>query len=133
MNTKFLMDDYCFACGKKNEHGLKLEVVESESGVEAEIQPSLWTQGYESIVHGGIIATILDEMAVWAAYKKGYKSATAALNVRIKKAMLIGDKYIAKARVVAIKHGLIQAAAEIVNEGNELIAAADVKLMKIEQ
>lgn len=130
MSTEFLMDDYCFACGAKNEHGLKLIIVESDNGVESKIQPPVWTQGYEKIVHGGIISTILDEMAVWAAYKKGYKSVTAELNVRIKEAMSVNDTYIARSQVLSVRHGLIQAESKIVNSRNKLIASAHVKLMQ---
>jgi len=132
MNTKLLMDDYCFACGNKNDNGLRLNILESPNGVKAAIRLPGWAQGYHKIVHGGIISTILDEVAVWAAYKSGYKSRTAELNVRIKKAMPIDDKYIAQGMVVAVKHRLILAKSEIIDENNEVIALADVKLMRSE-
>lgn len=132
MSTEFLMDEYCFACGRENEHGLKLAIVESDSGVEARIQPPSWTQGYEKVVHGGIVSTILDEMAVWAAYKKGYKSVTAELNVRIKEAMPVNETYIARSHVLSVRHGMIQAESKIVNGNDKLIAFAHVKLMTID-
>ncbi|KPJ74188.1 hypothetical protein AMJ52_01640 [candidate division TA06 bacterium DG_78] len=130
MNTDFLMDEWCFACGHKNEHGLQLNITETAEGVEAIIEPPTWTQGYNKIIHGGIIATILDEMAVWAAYKKGYKSVTAQLNMRIKKALQVDDQYTAKAKVVTVKHKLIQAKSEITNKTHEIMAFADVKLIR---
>ena len=130
MNTKFLMDDYCFACGVKNDNGLKLNIVDAHDGVEAKIKLPLWTQGYKKIAHGGIISTILDELAVWAAFKKGHKVVTASLNIRIKKAMTVSEEYTARGTVVNIKHGLVQAKSEIVNKDNEIIAFADVKLLK---
>ncbi len=130
MNTKVLMDDYCFACGKSNENGLRLRILESDDGVRAAFIAPKWAQGYKNVVHGGIISTILDEMAVWAAYKSGYKSVTAELNVRIKQAMKIGREYSAQAKVIAVKHQLVTAASKIVDENNTLIALADVKLIK---
>lgn len=125
------MDNYCFACGSENTNGLRLKISESADGVESIINPPLWSQGYKRIVHGGIISTILDEMAVWAAFKKGYTCVTAELSVRIKKAMNLDDEYIAKAKVVMTKYKLIQAESEIMNRNNELIATAQVKLLKI--
>jgi hypothetical protein len=64
-----MMDDACFACGKANDNGLKLNISEKDDGVWATIEPPAWSQGYHRLVHGGIIATILDEMAVWAAVR----------------------------------------------------------------
>jgi uncharacterized protein (TIGR00369 family) len=132
MNTKFLMDECCFACGHKNEHGLRLTITETTEGVEAIIKPPLWTQGYSKIIHGGIIATVLDEMAVWAAYKRGYKSVTAELNMRIKKALHIDEKYRAIGKVMIVKHKLIHAQSEIINETHQIMARADVKLIRID-
>lgn len=131
MNTEFLMDDYCFACGSKNSNGLNLKIKESAKGVEAVIHPPPWSQGYHKTVHGGIISAILDEMTIWAAFKKGYKCVTAELNVRITKAMKIDDEYIAQAKVVNSKHRLVLAEATLMNSRMELIASARAKLMKI--
>lgn len=133
MNTKFWMDECCFACGHKNEHGLRLNITETTEGVEAIIKPPLWTQGYNKIIHGGIIATILDEMAVWAAYKKGYTSVTAELNIRIKKALHTDGEYRATSKVTTVKHKLIQAKSEIMDKTHHIMAFADVKLIRIDE
>ena len=130
MSTDFLMDNFCFACGAKNTNGLRLQIIESGDGVKALIKMPSWAQGYHKIVHGGIVATILDELAVWAAFKKGYKAVTVGLNVRIKNAMNIDDDYVAQARVIDVKHGLVKALSEIKTTDHRLIAHAEVKLMK---
>lgn len=133
MNTKFFMDNQCFACGAENTNGLRMRVSESAEGVESIIKLPFWCQGYKKTVHGGIISTILDEMAVWAAFKKkGLKCVTAELNVRIKNAMKVNDEYIAKGKVTNIKHKLVQAESEIINKNNKLIAFAKVRLIKID-
>ena len=82
-------DSKCFACGKSNPIGLKLEFEISEGGrrVKTECLPNPWFQGWSNIVHGGIIATILDEAisrigtVIWGA------SLTAYLQVRFRKAL----------------------------------------------
>lgn len=133
MNTKFFMDNRCFACGSENPNGLKMIIKESAEGVESIIKLPLWCQGYKKTVHGGIISTILDEMAVWAALKKkGLKCATAELNVRIKNGMKFDDEYIAKGKVTNVKHKLVQAESEIINKNKELIAFAKAKLIRID-
>jgi len=133
LNSEFLMDNKCFACGNENPNGLKLKIIETQDGVESIIKLHPEFQGYSNIAHGGIIATILDEMAVWAAHKKGYKSATAELNVRIRKPMQIGIEYLARGWVDNVRQKLIQAGAEIKQNDNEtIVAIARVKLIKID-
>ncbi len=53
----------CFVCGLKNENGLQLEFYETEPGqVVVEYTVPEHFQGYDGIVHGGIVATLVDEV-----------------------------------------------------------------------
>lgn len=132
MNTKFLMDNQCFACGTDNTHGLKLDIKKVNDSVRTKFKLPLWTQGYKKTVHGGIISTILDEMAVWAAFHKGFRCVTAELHMRIKKAMYVELPYIANARVTRIKHRLVETICEVTTVKNTLVASARVKLLRID-
>lgn len=131
MNTEFLMDERCFACGTRNANGLKLRITGDAQGVEARIDLPEWCQGYTQVVHGGIIATILDEMAVWAAHKAGYRSVTGELSMRMRKPMAVGQVYLAQARVVDVKHRRIEAESRILDHENEPVASARVKLIEV--
>jgi uncharacterized protein (TIGR00369 family) len=126
------MDRRCFVCGPDNPHGLCLDIVETGDGVTAVFDPPDWSQGYQGIVHGGIVSTLLDEMAVWAAFKKGCKAATGEITVRFKKSMRIGEKYRLSGRVSKQKGNLAVADAEARDGSGELIAYASVKLIRIE-
>jgi uncharacterized protein (TIGR00369 family) len=55
----------CFVCGRQNPVGLKLTFFEDreEERVQAEVVISEKYQGYPGVVHGGIVAAILDETA----------------------------------------------------------------------
>jgi uncharacterized protein (TIGR00369 family) len=55
----------CFGCSQKNPAGLKLQFEESEEYIHATWQPSEMYQGYTNILHGGIIASLLDEIGAW--------------------------------------------------------------------
>ena len=132
MSTDFFMDNSCFACGAENENGLRLRITESDNGVQADINLPLWTQGYKKTVHGGIISTILDEMTVWAAYKRGYKCVTAELCIRWKKTMNTQKDYTAHAWVRNVKHRLVQAESEIRDGNHNIIASAEAKLLRVE-
>lgn len=51
----------CFACGLRNETGLKLVFRREGERVVADFTPSHELQGFPGVLHGGIIATLLDE------------------------------------------------------------------------
>jgi acyl-coenzyme A thioesterase PaaI-like protein len=54
----------CFICGIDNPVGLKLKIYETEPGViETNYTVPEQYQSYPGIVHGGIVATILDEIS----------------------------------------------------------------------
>jgi len=54
----------CFICGVENPVGLKLRIYETEPGVvETTYTAPSYFQGYPGILHGGIVATILDEIS----------------------------------------------------------------------
>ncbi|PCJ57885.1 MAG: hypothetical protein COA73_10320 [Candidatus Hydrogenedentota bacterium] len=59
--------DWCFVCGEDNHAGLKTRFYIEDGKVKARIRPSKHHCGYEGVVHGGIIAAIIDECMGWAA------------------------------------------------------------------
>lgn len=61
-------DDACFACGAGNPIGLQIGGFESTGEVvSAQFTPRAEYRGFEDVLHGGIIATALDEMLSWTA------------------------------------------------------------------
>jgi acyl-coenzyme A thioesterase PaaI-like protein len=55
---------HCFVCGMENPVGLHLHIYEVEPGVvEAEYTAPEHFQGYPGVLHGGIVATLLDEIS----------------------------------------------------------------------
>ena len=63
MSEVELKDDHlCFACGERNPDGLRLRIEYPSPGrCRIEFVPPKKFQGWQGILHGGIIATILDE------------------------------------------------------------------------
>jgi acyl-coenzyme A thioesterase PaaI-like protein len=51
----------CFACGHRNESGLKLIFRREGERIIADYMPSERYQGFPGVLHGGILATMLDE------------------------------------------------------------------------
>lgn len=54
----------CFICGLENPVGLKLKIYEVEAGtIETTYTAPEHFQGYPGVLHGGIVAAILDEIS----------------------------------------------------------------------
>lgn len=54
---------HCFVCGRENPYGLKLEFYENKPGeVVVDYTVTEQFQGYPGVVHGGVVAAMLDEV-----------------------------------------------------------------------
>jgi uncharacterized protein (TIGR00369 family) len=62
-----IWDTKCFACGKNNPEGLHMKFYTDEKSVFSELVISETKRGWDQVVHGGILSTILDEIMAWAA------------------------------------------------------------------
>ena len=56
----------CFVCGRANSSGLDLEFETDGTIVRTRFVPKPEHVGFKGIIHGGIVATLLDEIMVWA-------------------------------------------------------------------
>lgn len=82
----------CFCCSRKNPIGLKLDFWYDEVGktVETRWLPDAHYQGYHGVLHGGIQATIMDEVASWSIYLlEGTAGVTQGMEISYKKPLLI--------------------------------------------
>ncbi|MDJ0924966.1 MAG: PaaI family thioesterase, partial [Acidimicrobiia bacterium] len=60
--------DHCFGCGQSNPIGLGLTDFHSSEGVvSARFTPRSDYHGFSDLLHGGIVATALDEIMAWSA------------------------------------------------------------------
>jgi acyl-coenzyme A thioesterase PaaI-like protein len=51
----------CFACGQNNPYGLKLIFRLDDNTVVSDFSPRQEYQGFPGVIHGGIVAVVLDE------------------------------------------------------------------------
>jgi acyl-coenzyme A thioesterase PaaI-like protein len=79
-----IADNYCFVCGQDNPRGLKISVRYQEAELAAETEVSLPRefQGWAEVIHGGILATLLDEMMAHAVWHFAGPGLTLGLEVR---------------------------------------------------
>jgi len=60
----------CFGCSPNNQLGLHLTFSEENDEIVSRWNPDPDFQGYFNILHGGIQATLMDEIASWTVYVK---------------------------------------------------------------
>ncbi len=80
----------CFGCGVSNPCGLKLQFTWDGKKAQAEFTPEEMHQGWPGVVHGGLLATMLDEAAGWSALEKGIDMVTAKMEVLFRNPAKIG-------------------------------------------
>jgi uncharacterized protein (TIGR00369 family) len=123
----------CFVCGEKNPRGLKLRFRLNREAGEAETDIVFLAdfQGWKGFVHGGLLATVLDEALVWAARAKLIKCVTGEMTVRFVAPAKTGERYKIVGRVIEEKGRIVLAESELTDAGGRQIARAHGKLFKI--
>jgi acyl-coenzyme A thioesterase PaaI-like protein len=122
-------DDYCFACGERNPIGLHLEFAYGEEGGEARFAPQRAHQGFRGTMHGGLVATLLDETMAHAVISSCGPAVTADLHIRLRGGVRTGRPVFLRGRVTGHHGRLILAEAEVLTEGGEVLAQAEGKFM----
>ena len=115
-------DHNCFACGGTNPIGMRLRIELGEGTARA-----TWTAGDDFVgwsdkVHGGIIATLLDEVMAWAPSSFDSWAVTAEMSVRYRSPALPGERLVATGRVVERRRRIYDVAGEVVGADGRVIA-----------
>lgn len=125
-------DHYCFVCGDKNRYGLHLKfAIDKDNIMHTEFVPQKHHQGFNNIVHGGLIGLILDEIMVNLLWKMGKDAVTAELNVRLKRAAKPGERLIFEGWIDREDRKIIQTRAQTKNEAGTIIATASAKCIRV--
>jgi uncharacterized protein (TIGR00369 family) len=120
----------CFACGELNEHGLQLELHADEHGCWTELSLDERFQGWETVAHGGIVATILDEVMAWSVIGRGTWGVTARLNLAFRRPILTGKPIRAEGWVVEDKRRTIRTEGRVLDAATlEVLASAEGTFM----
>jgi len=125
---------HCFVCGVDNPFGLHLKFYESAPGeVTADIIVPSHFQGYPGVVHGGVVAAMLDEVAGRALMNGGSPRFmfTARLIVRYHKNVPVEQSLKLTGHTVKSRSRTATATSMIHDAKGELLAEADVLLVEI--
>jgi len=126
-------DGMCFCCGPRNPIGLKLTFETLPDGR----MRTYWTprpehQGFKEIVHGGLIATLMDEVMIQLLHARGVHAVTAELSTRFLRPLRTGKRYRFDSRLLEDKGRVVTAEAEGVDdESGERVATGSFKCVRV--
>jgi uncharacterized protein (TIGR00369 family) len=112
----------CFACGQDNPAGLKLNFEYDDKSAWAWFNSPAAFEGYNGVIHGGIIATILDEAMAKIILAKGLIAVTADMNVRYRKPLPLGAKVKVSGEITLQKTRTLHTKGVLTDETGNVIA-----------
>ena len=121
---ELLDDDYCFACGAKNQTGLHLTFNYDNEGIWGAFVPERNHQGYKGIVHGGIISTVLDEIMARMFIDRGLKIVTVKMEVRYRKPIVVGKRLVLRAEPLPGEGKFVYAQSKVMSAEGAVLATA---------
>lgn len=119
----------CFGCSPNNDQGLRMEFFEEGDAVTSQWDPEPQFAGYKNVLHGGIQATLLDEIASWCVQiKLKTGGVTANLDLRYKKPVLVNEGPVTLlARIEKFERRLAFVHTELRNSRGEVCCTGIVK------
>lgn len=114
--------NHCFVCGTDNPIGLKVRFAEHGQGVRGEFTPSALHVGYDGVVHGGIVAALIDDALANVWFVRGQEALTAKIEVRFRQEIKPGERLLISAQPTGAKGGLMTARAEVARADGTLVA-----------
>lgn len=123
----------CFVCGESNPIGLNLRFETHGNTVRTRFTPRREHIGFKQVIHGGLIATVLDEIMVWACVTQTKRFAYCAeLTVRFQNPLRPGEETIATAELVANRRDRIfDVKSELKDNAGKIFATATGKYIPL--
>ena len=126
----------CIICGMDNPIGLKAQFYNMEDkSVMTIFKFKEEYQSFPQRVHGGIIATMLDELglrALWAKSSEDDSGVTLSMNVKYRKPVPYNEVLIGKGLVQKETSKFVTIETEIFDKKGNLLANAEVKYIKLD-
>jgi uncharacterized protein (TIGR00369 family) len=125
----------CFVCGELNDFGLRAKFYETENNeLVALINPCEEHQGYPGRMHGGIAATILDEViarSICNGKEEQLWGVTLELKTKFRKPVPLGQELKVVGRVTNEGTRSFEGTGEILLPNGEIAVSAEGKYIKL--
>ncbi|MCK9612825.1 MAG: PaaI family thioesterase [Bacteroidales bacterium] len=119
---------FCFGCSPENNSGLQMEFYEDEDFICCEWQAHNIFQGYNNVLHGGIQATLIDEIASWVVQVKlETTGVTSRMDIKYLYPVYIDSgPVLVKAKFTKSVKNFAKIDVKLYNSKNELCSTAEV-------
>lgn len=123
--ARILSVQSCFVCGPDNPRGMHLVFLASTAGeMTADWVPEPEMEGYQGIVHGGVVSTVLDEAMAKVVDATGVEALTAELRVRFRRQISSGSRVRVRGWIESQRKRVINTEAVLIDaDGSELAHA----------
>jgi uncharacterized protein (TIGR00369 family) len=115
-------DHHCFACGGTNPIGMGLHIELEDGRARTTWRAGEDFVGWSDKLHGGIVATLLDEVMAWACASSDAWAVTAEMTVRYRSPAAPGEELVAEARVVERRRRIYEVLGEVRGADGRLVA-----------
>jgi uncharacterized protein (TIGR00369 family) len=105
----------CFACGTLNAGGLGLALHIEPGRCWVELALERRFEGWEGVVHGGILCTILDEVMAWSLVAEDNWGVTARMAVDFRRPVMVGVPIRAEGWITQSRRRIVDTAGQIVD------------------
>jgi acyl-coenzyme A thioesterase PaaI-like protein len=120
---------FCYVCSGSNPMGLALRYSQQPDGsVSATFVGNCALEGYSGLLHGGVIAAMLDGAMTNCLFAHDHRALTVELKVRYHAGVASSEEVRLSAELVDTSHGLFQLAASL-TQGGVVKASATGKFM----
>lgn len=118
---------FCFGCAPENPLGLHMDFFEDGDDIVSFWKPDGRFQGWVNTLHGGIISTLIDEIAGWVVSRKLQTTGvTSRLDVRYRKPVLTTETQITlRARIVRQMRNVVVIGVTLENAKGEICDEAE--------
>ena len=119
----------CIVCSLANARGLHLDFVSGDDGgITATFNYDEALEGYQGVMHGGVICSILDGAMTHCMFAQGKTAVTAQMSIRFRHPILIRQMATVSAHIEKSCHPLYVVKSEIVQD-SEIRATATGKFL----
>ncbi len=124
-----LQHSRCFACGAENPVGLHLHFVPAKNGeIECRFAAPGELQGYDGILQGGLVATLLDSAMTNVLLRCGIVARTAEMKIRFRHPVPVGKEVVVGGKLESSRGRVHVVAARIIL-GHKVLAEAKAIFM----
>jgi uncharacterized protein (TIGR00369 family) len=127
-------DNPCFGCGGANPRGMKLtfEQDDAAQAIRGRFRLGAEYCGGAAFIHGGIIATLLDEAMAKVSRFRQVRAVTSELVIEYVKFVRVDEDLVVEAREVEKNGRVLNRVAEIRNREGELLARGRGRFIEID-